>query len=168
MFTPHADITTLTDKRQQLMQAMKDIAELDVLVGIPEANNTRPGDPVTNAQLAFIHTNGSPIRNIPARPFIEPAIEDDSENISGILAEAMAALLEGNVTEANEKLEKAGMQGQRAAQLWFERPDKNQWPENSPATKARKLKKRATEPQPLIDTDKMRKSITYVIRKKGS
>jgi len=167
MFTPTVKTTIIEDHSAHLKKVLKHIANIDVLVGIPQKNTTRKGEPVTNAELAFIHSNGSPIRNIPARPFIEPAIENDRENISQLLSDAMSAALSGDGLEANKKLKEAGMRGQAVSQLWFEQPDKNQWPENSPATKARKLKKHSTDPKPLIDTGEMRKSITFVIRKKG-
>ena len=167
MFFATCNVTTTTDRTAQIQQALKDLGEMDVLVGIPQEKTTRPGDPVTNAELAFIHTNGSPIRNIPARPFIEPAIEDDRENIASLMSEAIQAALNGNMLEANQKLEQAGMRGQAVSQAWFEDKGKNKWLGNSPGTKARKLKKRSTEPKPLIDTGEMRKSITYVIRRKG-
>jgi hypothetical protein len=150
-------------KFERIKQAFKDLRNIDVLIGIPQAEDSRAGE-VGNAELLFIHTNGSPLRNIPARPVIEPALEDDAPVITDILAEATKAMLEGNEDKAFTLLEKAGLEGQGASQDWFDNP-KNGWAPNSPTVIAAKLKKGGTEPKPLIDTGEMRKSITYVVRK---
>ena len=52
----------------------------EVCIGIPENTEERKdskGTPVNNAELLFIHTNGSPVNNIPPRPVLEPAIKQN-------------------------------------------------------------------------------------------
>jgi hypothetical protein len=51
---------------------------------------------VTNAELLFIHTKGSPLKHIPARPVIEPAIENDNQN-KGIIKRELAASIKADI-----------------------------------------------------------------------
>ena len=114
------------------------------------------------AHSMYLHSHGSPIHRIPPRPIIEPAIEDpeNQQEIINELKQAAEEALDGNSTSAEQHFTRAGLSGQNAARDWFTNP-KNNWPPNSPLTIALKGSDR-----PLIDTAQMRKSITYVVRKK--
>ena len=161
------DIRTTIDKTSKLIKGLEFIKESDVLVGIPQKKNKREvGDEVTNSELLFIHTKGSPINNIPARPVIELAIEDDSERLSKMLKDAANSAMDGNEEDAIKKLRLTGMRGQNVSRAWFTNP-KNNWPPNAPSVEKAKREKGSTDPKPLIDTGELRKSITYVIEKKG-
>lgn len=160
-------ILTTIDKTSKLIKGLEFIKNTDVYVGIPQKKNKRDdGEEVTNSELLFIHSNGSPINNIPARPVIEPAIEDDAERLSKMLKDAASSAMEGNEEEAIKKLRLTGMRGQNVSRAWFTNP-KNNWPPNSPSVEKAKRAKGSTDPKPLIDTGELRKSITYVIEKKG-
>lgn len=115
---------------------------------------------VTNAELLFIHTKGSPARGIPARPVLEPAVEADGNKqaIAHELASASKAALEGNKNEQLKRVGRAGMAGQNAARKWFTDP-RNGWEQNTPATIAEK-----GSDKPLIDTGALRAAITYVVQ----
>ena len=174
------------DNAQKLEAAVSDILKLDVYVGIPEEKAPRRGSgEISNAQLMYIHTHGSPVRNIPARPVIEPAIE--AENNKAMIADELEAAarmaLAGNVPEAMKHLKLAGQTGASAARDWFEDP-RNNWAPNAMATVRAKLAKKfkskkkldeamdaylagASEMnQVLVDTAQMRKAITYVVGEK--
>lgn len=161
MFNAVVKIVKQLDNENKLEQQLKELKKLSVLVGIPQEKASRPelGEKVNNAELAYIHTNGSPIRNIPPRPIIEPAIKDSKEQIGDQLAKAAKATLDGK--DGKPYLEKAGIIGQNASRGWFTNP-KNGWQPNSPLT----ISKKGSD-KPLIDTGELRKSITYVVRKKG-
>ena len=80
------EIITSVDKIGKIAKAMNFMMGNEVYVGISDETTTREkGEPVTNAELMFIHTNGSPINNIPARPVIEPAIEDDKDRLASMM-----------------------------------------------------------------------------------
>lgn len=160
MLEPTVKLIKQIDKMGELMKSLEELKKKSVLVGIPEEKATRPelGEKINNAELAYIHTNGSPIRNIPARPFIEPGIESKKEQIGEKFGQAIKNGLTGK--DPIPELEKAGMIGQNAARGWFTNPANN-WPPNSPKTIAKKGSNK-----PLIDTAEMRKSITYVVREK--
>lgn len=132
----------------------------DVLVGIPQDRNNRPGEPIGNAALLYIHTNGSPIRNIPARPVIEPALAEEQTRkaINVELNAAVKAMISNEPEKAFNFLERAGTIGANAAKAWFFNPSNN-WQPLKPAT----IKHKGSS-QPLIDTGSMRKAITHVVR----
>lgn len=44
-------------------------------VGVPSDNKRRDNEGVTNAELMFIHENGSPMQNIPKRPVLSISID---------------------------------------------------------------------------------------------
>ena len=191
MIGGNVNVSVSQDRTKLLLEALKSLSKIDVLVGIPEENGSREGGKVTNAELAFIHSNGSPLKGIPARPFVEPAIEDseNSEMISVELRKAVKSALDGDTDKMSKALVKAGIQGQNAVRDWFTNP-KNGWAPNSPYTILQKIgkKKDSTSKaivryvkeggslsdisglegmtQVLIDTDELRKSVTYVIREK--
>ena len=115
---------------------------------------------VTNAELLFIHTKGSPLKHIPARPVIEPAIENETNKkiISRELGASVKASLDGDHDLAVKKMKRAAMAGQSAARGWFTSPD-NHWAPNTPGTIAHKGSDR-----PLIDSGALRNSIIGIIK----
>lgn len=134
---------------------------------------------ITNAQLAFILTNGrrgaqvmlynaatkmylrshgSPLWQTPPRPMIEPAIEakDNQKAITDELQKAAEAALDGRIEDCEKGFNRAGLTGQNVVRAWFT-DSRNGWPPNAPSTIARKGSSR-----PNIDTDQLRKAMTYV------
>jgi hypothetical protein len=155
---------------------------------------THKASGVNNAQLLFIHTHGSPLRNIPPRPVIEPSIEasDNKERIAGYLAKALKARLDGDKTETLRWLHMAGLAAENAAKAWFTDP-RNGWAPLDWKTILRKSMrwKGLTKPlrrslfeairaegsltlaqyeifsdaaRPLIDTAQMRNAITHIVK----
>lgn len=159
------------NKYMQLKKALNFLKDNEVYVGVPDSTTDRELEDgeepkLTNADLLFIHTKGSPVNNIPARPVIEPALADDKERISEYLKNAAVFSLDGKEDEAQKQLSLAGLRGQNVSRNWFVNP-KNNWKPNSPATIRYKRRKGSTEPKPLIDTGELRKSITYFVSYKG-
>jgi hypothetical protein len=163
-----------------------------VYVGIPEKTAARKkGAKINNAQLAFLLTNGvrdssmrrivmakqqkhrigfdaatkmylrshgSPLWQAPPRPMIEPAIEakDNNKAITDELQKAAEAALDGRIEDCEKGFNRAGLTGQNVVRAWFT-DSRNGWPPNAPSTIARKGSSR-----PNIDTDQLRKAMTYV------
>ena len=171
-----------------IKEAMGTLKNAKVYVGIPEAETSRSGQPVTNAGLLFIHTNGSPLRHIPARPVIEPSIEANHIALEEGLHEAASFVLDGQKDKAETTLKKVGTLGATGAKRWFTDP-RNGWRQNAPSTIRRKLAKLTGQRlrkalktlasvaenmplfgtteldsinTPLIDTGEMRRAITHV------
>lgn len=186
IFNIGMSVKKVIDKELDIINSAQSIANKDVLVGVPEETSSRGGK-ITNAQLAFIHSNGSPIKNIPARPFVQPGIEKNRDLIANECGQAITSALQGNNTQLENHLKKAGMIGQNAARDIF---TENNWTPLAPATieaRARrkykisefktakgkasnqlKLKKYIANGSfnPLVDTGDLRKSVTYVVRDK--
>lgn len=159
------------DAEQKIKDALQFLKDTPVYVGVPENKTVRRKEDgekvaITNAELMFIHTNGSPRNNIPARPVIESAIEDDKERISKMFKDAGQTMINQGKDAAMKKLKLIGMRAQNVCRAWFVNP-KNNWPPNSPATIAAKRAKGATKPRPLIDTGQLRRSIIYFVETKG-
>jgi len=114
---------------------------------------------VTNAELLFIHTKGSPKMHIPPRPVIEPAIEADGNKqaISNEISKSLKASLAGDRPEALKRMKRAALAGQNAARGWFT-DGRNHWAPNTPGTIRRKGSDR-----PLIDTGALRASIQGIV-----
>lgn len=151
--------TSSTDSTAKLKASLAQLAKKQVYVGVPEDQTSRGSGGVTNAGLLYLHTHGSALQNIPARPVIEPAIQasDNKALLTKELGAAAQAVLDGKPAEAKQGLNRAGQLGANAAKRWFTDP-RNGWRENAPATIERK-----GSDKPLIDTGELRRSITYVV-----
>ncbi len=160
------EFKTIINNFMSQKRALNFLKENAVYVGIPEDTSNRDGQEVTNAQLLYIHTNGSKINHIPARPVIEPAIEDGRDFIITQIGLSAQAAYSGDFEKAINYLHKAGLEGVRVSRGWFVNP-KNNWQPNSIAVENAKRRKGSTNPRPLIDTGELKKSITYFVDAKG-
>jgi hypothetical protein len=117
------------------------------------------GNTINNAELLYLHTHGSPLKHIPARPVVEAAISDrqNSQQIVAELRLAATAAIEGKTDLVERQLRLAGTVAANLARAWFTNP-RNHWAPNRPRTVQRKGSSR-----PLIDTGALRKAITYVV-----
>jgi len=156
------DVIVLESGRgiDQIKKDMEKLMKMDVLIGIPEDKTIRKEGKVNNAELLYLHTNGSELQGIPKRPVIEPAITaaGNKESIVEELKQVAKFNLNGKYSDSIRHLNKVGMLGQNISRLWFTDP-RNGWPPNSAKTIAKKGSNR-----PLIDTSQLRKSIIYVVR----
>src|SRR5579884_1121761 len=92
-----------------LTEALDRLKRAEVLVGVPSDTTPRQEQKeMNNATLAAIHTYGSPLRNIPPRPFLEPAIEANSDLISPELGEAAKAVFAKQPDRALLYLKRSG------------------------------------------------------------
>lgn len=162
----------MADGLQNLLDGVAFLESHRLLIGIPEAESARSG-PITNVQLAFIHTNGSPRMHIPARPFLEPAINDveTKEKITGCMKQAILCAFSGDTGGAEAEMEKAGLYGQKAAQSMIGSgalaPNapitvEGGWMRNPVSGKPVHIEGKGSS-APLIDTGSLRKAITYVV-----
>ena len=158
---------------RKMQKALDELSNMQALVGIPKDETIRTDDQeMTNSFLLYIHTHGDPRNRLPARPVIEPALEDAKDRIGTVMGEAIKGAMDGDRQRAVQNLKKAGMAGQNAARDWFTNP-KNGWPpvsderKEQKRSKVRKARKDKHNDRPLIDTGELRKSITYVVREKS-
>ncbi len=98
-----------------MSKRINDIVSLSgkkVLVGVPAKDDPRKdGGKIGNAALAYIHDKGSPLNNIPARPFMNPGIAKEQEDINTHMLAAAKAQLNDNPEQVEMQLHKAGAKG---------------------------------------------------------
>ena len=107
------------DRVKAATASIRSLGGSRVLVGIPSETALRkpePGEPpnVNNAMLGFIHQNGSPARNIPARPFLPEGVSDAQKEIADVLESAARATLAGRGSSTDTALHKVGLIAQAA------------------------------------------------------
>jgi hypothetical protein len=160
------NLKLINDRVGKSLDLIRSLGRDRVLVGIPAENALRkpePGEPreVNNAMLGFIHENGSPARNIPARPFLVPGVRDARAAIAGQLGSASRATLAGKSTDADRTLHAVGLIAQNAVR---KRIVNGPFEPLKPKTLAARRRKGRTGTKPLIDTGQLKNSITYVVR----
>ena len=159
----------------------------EVLVGIPRSTAMRPGDKISNAEIAYINEHGDPARRIPPRPFMEPGLTRCRDKVRDVMAAGVQRLAQsGSLRPAAERV---GLICQASIRGVF---TDNNWKPLSPRTimaraqrtvskhkgfadksaraqqgmLQRELARRAGD-RPLIDTGALRQSITYVVTEGG-
>lgn len=171
----------------QLAEKIARAARTEVLVGIPRSTAMRPGDEISNAEIAYINEHGDPSRRIPPRPFMEPGLQRCRDKVSTVMAEGVQQIAQGGTLRP--AAERVGLICQASIRGVFV---DNDWKPLSPRTimaraqrtvskhkgfadktaraqqseLQRELARRAGD-RPLIDTGALRQSITYVVTEGG-
>lgn len=169
----------------ELVANLQKIAGVEVLVGFPEDTTERDPDGdtptgITNASLAYIHDNGAPEQNIPARPFMAPGIESVQDKLADKLGQILKAAANGapastiaqgmtqvgiiaatgiknTINEgidpplAPATLRARAARGRKGAQEELNRRKKGEAPSTAFA-------------KPLVDTGELRNAVSYAIR----
>lgn len=158
----------------KLKQAAAFMRSHRVRIGIPDGGGSQ--DHLSKAEIAFILTNGSPVNRIPARPFLEPGINqpDVKEKIIRHMKAAAKAACEGDQSAAMAQLDLAGQAGEDGVKDYM---INGSFPGNAPITmnggwmrnrvsgKPVYIKGKGSS-KPLIDTGNLQGSITHVIEGK--
>lgn len=181
-------LTTVLDETSRIIGGIQMLASTRVMAGVPAAKAPREdGEPINNAELAYIHNNGSPEANIPERRFMEPGIESVQAKIEDRLAQTAVAASEGRLEAADRGFHQTGLIAQNGirAKLTEGVP-----PPLAPSTIAQRIrrvkgKKRRAKIDadlaagvpasrqlgsegvftPLIVTGQLRSAISYAIRR---
>lgn len=157
----------LVDRLPKLQKSLAVLTKRDVLVGVPGETNSReePGEGMNNASLAYIHENGAPAANIPARPFMQPGVDDAKKKIVHHFELAAKRAMTGDDAFVERGLHAAGMVTQSAMR---KRINEGPPPALAKSTLAARKARGRQSTKPLVDTGQLRNSINYVIRKKDS
>lgn len=158
----------ILNKLPKMKMVFVKLAGQEVLAGVPRDETVR-SDPdaaseMNNATLAYIHENGAPASNIPARPFMRPGVEDVKDKISNEFKLAAESAVQGSEGEIDKRMNRAGLIAQSAMRAKI---NEGPPPPLKPGTIAARLNRGRTGTKPLIDTGQLRNSINYVIRKKS-
>lgn len=118
---------------------------------------------ITNAELMFIHENGSPLRNIPARPVLQMTLEYTQQNLlDKTLDKIFDGIFYNDWVEADieKELNKMCIRMENYARDIIYLNDGRLAPNASKVAKAKKGN------HPLFDTGQLARSITCRIVKK--
>lgn len=161
-------LTVRVDKAQSILDALKTLANKDVLVGIPESKDERQGEgegEFGNAGIGYINENGSPKQNIPARPHLKPGVRSVEQDFMPHLKSAARKALEGDAEGAVTLLDRAGTVAANGVKRYITITG---FTPLADATIANRLRRGRTGNKPLIDTGEYRRSITHVVRDKDA
>ncbi len=136
----------------------------DVLVGVPQDKTARKGDPITNASLAYIHDQGAPEANIPARPFMKPGITNAQTKITNQMQLAAKKSIDGDASAIEQGLLKVGMVAQSSIRAIIQAGEG--FAALTAGTLNARKKRGRTGVKPLLDTGQLRNSINFTIRGK--
>lgn len=143
-----------------------------VRIGIPDGGGGGSGG-LSNVQLAFILTNGSPVNHNPPRPFLEPALAQPKarQQIARHMKAAAKAALEGDTGGAMDQMHMAGQAGEDAVKDYMASgafaPNSGftingGWMRNRVSGKPFHADPKGSS-KPLIDTGNLQGSITHVV-----
>lgn len=139
----------------QLMKALQDRLSKNsgVYVGIPQgAGRYEDGAPL--AVIGAVHEFGSADGHIPERSFLRVPLRSNHHVFAKVFTMGVPQVIDGEIT-LRQLMEQAGA---RAASVSQEAISEGIQPPNAPDTVARK-----GSSTPLVDTGRLRQSITYVV-----
>lgn len=151
------DLDTLAD---DFKKACDRLSQYQIEIGVISVNTERKDVVrvgVTNAELMFIHENGSPAQHIPARPVLEMTINYTNESLlDRAIDKAINAYFESNFDEKEfeKELEKLCLRMEKYARKIIYSNDGRLAP-NAPS-----VAKAKGGNHPLFDTGQLARSIT--------
>jgi hypothetical protein len=151
--------------------------KLVALVGIPgdaQSPQDAEGNPasINMASLAYIMEKGSPVNNIPARPFMEQTRQKSMKEVMGLMARLQKAISNGSLT-AMAAIKRLGAAYEEEMKAIFTTgtfaPNSpitinGGWMRNRVSGKAFKVKGKGSS-RPLVDTTRLRQSIIFKVAK---
>ncbi len=160
------------DNLQSLSDKISELAKLELMVGIPEGKAERDPDGsgvyINNPTIAYINTTGDPAMHIPPRPFLVPGIEHSKDEVTKQLEAAANRVVNASSKDEGRKsakivLDKLGLKLVNVVRRYITTAP---FPPLSPVTIAERLKKGHTGIKPLIETGQLRRSVSYILRKR--
>jgi hypothetical protein len=166
-------VKTPIDRVAEVLRNLEALARTRVLVGIPEERNARSDGKASNALIGYIAENGSPAKNIPARPWLEPGVQQAMPQILKAQQGIGKAALEGRAGDVEQGLQAVGLLAQNAVRA---RISSNISPPLKPATIAarrrrskgstyRRTAQSAGDAVALVDTGQFRNAVSFIVKK---
>lgn len=146
----------LTAQGKKLMKELKKLEQLEVCAGFQHGAACED-DGTDICDIAARNEFGT--ENIPSRPFIRDAVDNKSNGVGEALQQQLTALINGEST-VEVVCNTAGVAMKSAIQKEIKN---GTFEPNAPST----IRKKGSS-KPLIDTGRMRQSVQYVVREKGS
>ena len=145
---------------KEIYDAVKKLPEYQIEIGVISIHSKRKEKVrigLTNAELMFIHENGSPLRHIPARPVLQMTLDyANRELLQPTIAKCIDAFLDSGLKESaiERELNKLCIQMENYAREIIYSNDGRLAP-NAPSVAAKKKGN-----HPLFDTGQLARSIT--------
>lgn len=150
----------MADVATQLTNIFDSIPQYAIQIGVfsGKANRKQKKNTVlvglNNAELMFIHENGSPMHNIPARPVLEMTLDYGKTIVASVASKAYSAYFDKGEDAYVKELQKFCIRLENYARQLIYSNDGRLAP-NAPSTIARK-----GDNHPLFDTGQLARSIT--------
>ena len=182
-------LIVLVDNVIKTLEAITELASHNVMVGIPDEKAGRREGAISNAALGYIHENGAPEANIPARPFLLPGVKSVQTELNEGFKKAGELALDGKKEGVMRQFHRIGLLAQNAVR---KKISEGIPPPLAPSTikgRMRRIKGKARKAKidaaiaagtpfskqggaegiftPLLVTGQLRNAITYVIRAVG-
>lgn len=144
----------LTPEGERFFAQIEELKQNQVFVGF-QAGQVADDRGVDMAQIAMFNELGT--STAPARPFLRDSVDENEDVIRDQCGKELKKLTTGATAET--VLKRVGALGVRLVQ---EKIVSGSFKPNAPST----IRKKGSD-NPLIDTDLMRQSVKYVVKKRG-
>lgn len=147
----------MSDVSESLRKYLASIPQYQIQIGVFSTKTKRKTTynvGITNAELMFIHENGSPLHHLPARPVLKMTIDYGNTLIKTVMKKALKAYIEIGEQGLEKELNKMCVRMENYAREIIYSNDGRLAP-NAPSVAARKKGN-----HPLFDTGQLARSIT--------
>lgn len=144
----------LTPQGRSFQRELEELTKLEVAVGYQQGEASEDG--VDMVDIALFNELGTV--HSPSRPFIRDSLNNNKDKISQFMQSAAKGIVNGK--SAEDVLKKIGTFQKGLIQKEI---TSGNFVPNSPAT----IRKKGSS-APLIDTGRMRQSVNFVVRERGS
>ena len=145
----------ITADGKKLQKILKELADKEVRVGFQQGKTTEE-DGTDVCDIAAWNELGTV--NMPSRPFLRMSVDDNSDKINSFMSAQKRSIINGE--SADRILKKIGIFQKDLIQ---EKITEGSFAPNAPST----IKAKGSS-KPLIDTGRMRQSVNFEIKQKGS
>ena len=145
----------VTADGKKLQKILKELADKEVRVGFQQGKATEE-DGTDVCDIAAWNELGTV--NMPSRPFLRMSVDDNSDKINSFMSAQKRSIINGE--SADRILKKIGIFQKDVIQ---EKITEGSFAPNAPST----IKAKGSS-KPLIDTGRMRQSVNFEIKQKGS
>ncbi len=145
----------MTKEGEKLKQVIKECKEKAVYVGF----NSSSGSEENGASIVDVAVwNEFGTEHMPSRPFMRDTLRNNKDEIKSMLASGMKSMIASGDAEKT-----FNMVGSKVKGMVQQEIRDGEFEPNAPST----IKQKGSS-HPLIDTGRMRQSVVYVVRQKGS
>ena len=145
----------VTADGKKLQKILKELADKEVRIGFQQGKATEE-DGTDICDIAAWNELGTV--NMPSRPFLRMSVDDNSDKINSFMSAQKRSIINGE--SADRILKKIGIFQKDLIQ---EKITEGSFAPNAPST----IKAKGSS-KPLIDTGRMRQSVNFEIKQKGS